>query len=528
MGNRQVSVKIKAAFDAAFNATFSTADERIKSMNSALKALRSTAADVEGLKRTRDEVARFTLQLSEQNGKLLQIQVTRQAATAALKVHTDAVSRSRQVLMDSQREYRVLTSEYQRMRQAMSTDATREQKAQLEALARELARVRDSTAAARQEFREATLGLRTHQTVARETGASVEQLSKAERELSSSIGMTHGQVNRANESIQRYENNLHKAGMETRDLQKSGERLNQTIERQTRTLKTAHEAQRLSDRAGQLRSEAMSRGLFTLGYGYLFTTPIREAVAFEKAMIRVKAMAGATSEEYKRLKDDARRLGAETVYSAKEVAGAQNELATAGYRTNEIIAIMPSMLALANSSMTGLARTAEITSEVLQGFRIDVSEMQRVGDSLTAAYSSSASSLESLGEMLKYVSAVAVDVNSSLEQTLAASSVLHNNGIKGSMAGTGLRSVFLRLAKPPKELEKLLDQMGVKTRDSANNMRNWIDVLHDVNAALEGAGSAKKAEAWKKIGGEDHAPAASNLAAAERDGSLRRMEKTFK
>src|SRR5690606_30002505 len=127
------------------------------------------------------------------------------------------------------------------------------------------------------------------------------------------------------------------------------------------------------------------------------------------------------------------------------------------------------------------ARTAEITSEVLQGFRIDVSEIARVGDALTAAYSSSASSLESLGEMLKYAAAPAVDVGSSLEQTLAASSILHNTGIKGSMAGTSMRAIFLRMAKPPKELKKILDAMDISTVDKEGNVRNWMDILSDIN-----------------------------------------------
>jgi TP901 family phage tail tape measure protein len=710
MGNRQVSVRIKAAFDAAFNATFATADDRIKNMNNALRTLRSTAADVEGLRKTREEVTRLTARLSDQNAELQKVQNSRKEAAAALKVETDSALRAKQAVKSAQAEYRQLaqrlqtfkasmeqsaqptvaqvealqrlrvaadtsrnalreisrdasaaaralekkrqkvdelnarlrehqsalaaareiaqrtaeshrilrgeferekavldqlphatgeqraalallgqqaeaakrshieatrevdrlsrsmeveqqrareasnslssyeararsasaalevatvehrrlTAELDRMRKTMAGRPTEAQRIELQALEKQLEMSRQAVVAAQRAEQAANVTLRDHQAKAREAGKSVEQLSKSERELSTSIGAVSGQITHATEAVKRYEASLEKAGVETHDLQKGSDQLNQTIARQTRAMKSAQDARRLSERARDLRSDAMSHAFFTLGYGYLFTTPIRDAVEFEKAMIRVKAMSGATSEEFRRLKDDARRLGAETVYSAKEVAQAQNELATAGYRTNDIIAIMPSMLALANSSMTGLARTAEITSEVLQGFKIDVSEMERVGDSLTAAYSASASSLESLGEMLKYVSAVAVDVNSSLEQTLAASSVLHNAGIKGSMAGTGLRALFLRLSDPPAKLKKMLKEMNVDIKDGAGNMRNWIDILHDVNKALEGTGTATKAAAWKKLAGEEHAPTASNLAAAEKNGSLRLMEKTLK
>ncbi|WP_176736462.1 phage tail tape measure protein [Oligoflexus tunisiensis] len=410
----------------------------------------------------------------------------------------------------------------------MSGMPTEEETAKLEALERQVHDSGRAMAEAKKEEKEATDAHRAHAKAASQAGESLEQLEKKERDHAASVAGTEHHIERAREASNRYSSSLQKQGLSVEDLTDAQRRHNQAIERQQYLARRQEELNRLRDRARDLRSQAMSHLYFTLGSGYLFTAPLRHALEFEKAMVRVKAMSGANSEEYRRLKDEARRLGSETIFTAKEVAEAYNELATAGYRTNDMIAIMPSMLALSESSMTSLARTAEITSEVLQGFRIDVSEMARVGDALTAAYSSSASSLESLGEMLKYAAAPAVDVGSSLEQTLAASSILHNTGIKGSMAGTSMRAIFLRMAKPPKELKRILDAMDISTVDKDNNVRNWMDVLSDINLRLKGAGSAKRAAVSKALGGEEHAPAASNLLAAVDSGALRFMERTLK
>jgi TP901 family phage tail tape measure protein len=364
---------------------------------------------------------------------------------------------------------------------------------------------------------------------AKENGESLDLLEKKQQDETAAVKATETRIEQATEANDRYTKSLEKQGHALEDVTEAQRRHGLMASRTQAAIAHREEMERLKIRSQDLRSQAMSHMYFTLGSGFVFTAPIREAVAFEKAMIRVKAMSGANAQEFKQLKEQARSLGASTIYTAKEVAEAQNELATAGYRTNDIITVMPSMLALAESSMTSLARTAEITSEVLQGFRIDVSEMARVGDALTAAYTGSASSLESLGEMLKYVAAPAVDVGSSLEQTLAMSSVLHNAGIKGSMAGTTGRSIFLRLAKPPKELAKLLapDQMNVKTTDKDGNMRNWVDIIKDINVALKGTGTKRKAAVSKALGGEEHAPGASILMKAIGDGSFQLSQRTF-
>jgi TP901 family phage tail tape measure protein len=467
------------------------------------------------------EIQRITQALEKERLKAREL-------SDAMHIYEAEVQRATAASADAGARLDEMNRQLSEQKKLMSGMSTAEETGRLQALKKQLQDSGKAMSEAKKEEKDATDAHRAHAKAASQAGESLEQLEKKERDHAASVAGTEHQIAKAREASDRYSSSLQKQGHNVEDLTEAQRRHNQAIERQQYLARHQEELNQLRDRAQDLRSQAMSHLYFTLGSGYLFTAPLRHALEFEKAMVRVKAMSGANSEEYRRLKDEARRLGSETIFSAREVAEAYNELATAGYRTNDMIAIMPSMLALSESSMTSLARTAEITSEVLQGFRIDVSEMARVGDALTAAYSSSASSLESLGEMLKYAAAPAVDVGSSLEQTLAASSILHNTGIKGSMAGTSMRAIFLRMAKPPKELKKILDDMDISTVDKDINVRNWMDVLSDINLRLKGSGSAKRAAVSKALGGEDHAPAASNLLAAVDSGALRFMEKTLR
>ncbi len=465
------------------------------------------------------EIARLTRELDQQRAKAQELadamhiyQATTKDTALAAQAAAERFDRVNRMFSD------------QKLAMSAASEAQNKHLTELEEKSRKSA---ETLEAARKAEKEATEAKKAHNRQAQENKKTLEQLENKEQQLAYSVSATEKRIESATEASENYTKSLERQGHMTSDLTEA-QRLHAVQLAKTQALeKRQEEITRLRDRAQDLRSQAMSHFYFTLGSGFIFTAPIREAVAFEKAMIRVKAMTGANAEEFSRLKKQARDLGASTIFTAKEAAEAQNELATAGYRTNDIIAVMPSMLALAESSMTSLARTAEITSEVLQGFNIDVSQMGRVGDALTAAYTGSASSLESLGEMLKYVAASSVDVGSSLEQTLAASSVLHNSGVKGSMAGTSMRAIFLRMAKPPKELRRVLEEMKISMKDKDENLRDWMDIIGDINAGMKGAGTAKRAAVSKALGGEDHAPAASILLRSQANGSLRLMQRTF-
>lgn len=268
---------------------------------------------------------------------------------------------------------------------------------------------------------------------------------------------------------------------------------------------------------GIVQNQALGiAGLATAAYGLL-----RPAVAFEAAMDRVGAVAGASDEEVARLTATARDLGATTPFAASQAAEGMQFLAQAGFDVNETIAAMPGMIDLAIAGATGFATTADIASNILSGFNIDASETGRVGDVLTNTFTASNVNLQMLGETMAYVAPQAAAVGVSLEDAAAMAGKLGDAGIQGSRAGTALRAMISRLAGPTGAAADALEQLGVQTVDADGNMRPMIDILAEMDAAMKELGSAEQATLNKAIFGEEASAAAQVLMIQAGSGALR-------
>lgn len=211
---------------------------------------------------------------------------------------------------------------------------------------------------------------------------------------------------------------------------------------------------------------------------------------FEESMSGVKAVTQATEEEFTRLVATARKLGAETRYSATEAAKGMAFLGQAGFTTDQIIAAMPGTLNLATAGALGLADAADIASNILSGFNLSATEASRVSDILAMAAAASNTNVFQLGDGMKYVAPIAASMGKSIEETAAAIGILSNAGLQGSMAGTGLRQVLSSLASPTKEAVDILEAYGVKI-DEVNPATNSLSVvLARLAKASLGAGDA--------------------------------------
>lgn len=211
---------------------------------------------------------------------------------------------------------------------------------------------------------------------------------------------------------------------------------------------------------------------------------------FEESMSGVKAVTQATEEEFSRLVTTARRLGAETRYSATEAAKGMAFLGQAGFTTDQIIAAMPGTLNLATAGALGLADAADIASNILSGFNLSATEASRVSDILAMAAAASNTNVFQLGDAMKYVAPISASMGKSMEETAAAIGILSNAGLQGSMAGTGLRQVLSSLASPTKEAADILEAYGLKL-DEVNPATNSLSVvLARLSKASLGAGDA--------------------------------------
>ena len=182
------------------------------------------------------------------------------------------------------------------------------------------------------------------------------------------------------------------------------------------------------------------------------TAAITTGNDFEAQMSRVQAIAGATKEELKLLTDQAIDLGAKTSFSATEAAAGMENLASAGFTTQEIMEAMPGLLDLAASSGAELATASEIAASAIRGFGLEANKSAHVADVFAEASARTNAQVEDMGEAMKYVAPVAKTVGINIEEAAAAIGIMSDAGIKGSQAGTTLRSGLTRIIKPTKQV----------------------------------------------------------------------------
>lgn len=228
---------------------------------------------------------------------------------------------------------------------------------------------------------------------------------------------------------------------------------------------------------------------------------VKLGMDFEQGMAQVAAVSGATADEMEAMEAQARELGATTKFSAMDAASGMEFLARAGFGANEVIAAMPGLLDLAAASGADLGVAADITSNILSGFGMAAEEAGRVADVLALASASSNTSVEGMGEAMKYVAPVAAALGISVEETAAAVGVLGDAGIQGGQAGTVLRAGLLRLASPTDAVAGLMEDLGMEMFDAEGNMKAIPDVLKELENGLEGMTSQQKTAALETMFG---------------------------
>lgn len=212
---------------------------------------------------------------------------------------------------------------------------------------------------------------------------------------------------------------------------------------------------------------------------------IRANAELEQSIQNAVALSGGAYEELEKAAVDA---GMSAAFSAREAGDALAFLAQAGFSATQASSALPGVLNLASAGSLELASAADIASNVLSGFKLQVEDLSRVNDVLAATSSSANTNVEQLGVAFRQVAPLAQASNQSLESVSAALGVLGNAGIQGSQAGTVLRASLAALQKPSGEAAKIIADLGVQTLDTQGKMRPLVDILDDISKA--GASSA--------------------------------------
>ena len=235
----------------------------------------------------------------------------------------------------------------------------------------------------------------------------------------------------------------------------------------------------------------------------LAATAIKIGSDFEAQMSRVKAISGATADEFEKLNELAIQLGADTAFSAKEAAEGMENLASAGFATNEIIDAMPGMLDLAAASGEDLATSSDIAASTLRGFGLAASEAGHVADVLAKNAAATNAAVYDTGEAMKYIAPVAASLGISLEEVTAAIGLMANSGIQGSQAGTALRASLTRLTKPTDAMITAMEKVGFNAFDSEGKMKSLSNMISELKSGMEGWTDEAKSNALATIFGTE-------------------------
>ena len=226
-----------------------------------------------------------------------------------------------------------------------------------------------------------------------------------------------------------------------------------------------------------------------VGSVYTFIAAIKNGVSaaaeFEKQMSIVKALTNATDKEFQQLQASAKQLGSSTKFTATQVGQLQEEFAKLGFTTDEIIAASEATLALASAAGTDLATAASVAGQVIRAFGLDAEETIRVVDVMALSFTKSALDISNFEEAMKYVAPIAKVANIDLETTVALLSKLADAGLRGSIAGTGLKNLFSKLADENSDLSK---QLGYSVKNSEDLFRALSDLKNaniDLTTATE-------------------------------------------
>lgn len=222
----------------------------------------------------------------------------------------------------------------------------------------------------------------------------------------------------------------------------------------------------------------------TIPLAGIATVGLKTASDFESAMSNVKAISGATGEEFDELRQKAIDLGGSTAFSATEVADAMTEMAKAGWNTEQIIAGMGGVLDAAAASGESLGTVSTIVADAITGFGMEAAESTRVADLLTQAANAGTIGINDLGESFKYIAPVAGSMGLSIEDVTTALSAMSMSGIKGSQAGTSLRGVLTRMVKPTDQVAAAMDELGIVLTNSDGTFKSLDQILSEMRGSF--------------------------------------------
>lgn len=270
--------------------------------------------------------------------------------------------------------------------------------------------------------------------------------------------------------------------------------------------KTDSLARSFADTRKQMRQQVVNSAFMMGGAAIAGYQLIKPSIEFDKQMSANQAVLELekTSAEMSKLRSQAISEGARSAFSASQAAQAQFELAAGGFTTQQVMDSLAGSLDLAAAGQVDLALAAQIAVGTLNGFGMEAKEIGRMNDVMVATANKSAVGIEDLGEAMKYAAPIARLYGTSIEKTSAMMGILGNNNIKGSEAGTGIRTILTRLAATPKPVREALSGLKIETVNKDGTMRQIDEVLAEINQKTKNLDDDVKFDIFKSLAGDEH------------------------
>lgn len=228
---------------------------------------------------------------------------------------------------------------------------------------------------------------------------------------------------------------------------------------------------------------------------------------FDQAMHNVAATAGITAsrtnEDYKRMEDAARQMGAKTSKTAAEAANALNYMSLAGWSVDDSLKGLEPILRLSEASGMDLAQCSDAVTDSLSALSLTADDMPRYLDVVCRAQQKSNMTAGMLMEAYKSCGGVMKGLNVPLEESATALGVLANRGIKSAEAGNSLSSLMANLTAGTGAAGKKLEEIGVSAFDSQGKFIGLQNTLLKLNEATKNMSEEERNATMAAIGGKE-------------------------
>lgn len=228
----------------------------------------------------------------------------------------------------------------------------------------------------------------------------------------------------------------------------------------------------------------------------------RVGSSFEAGMSQVSAISGATAAELEQLTAKAKELGASTKFTATQVSEAMNYMAMAGWNAEQMLSGIDGVMNLAAASGGDLAQTSDIVTDAITAFGLKAEDVGHFADVLAAASANANTNVSMMGETFSYCAPIAGALGFSIEDVSEAIGLMANSGVKSSMAGTALRTLFTKLSDDIKITGQNLGEVTIQTSNADGSMRSLKDILADMRAAFSQLTQSEKSAAAESVAGK--------------------------